>query len=112
MDIVFKSKKLQKECSEQHEAVKKHGPQRAKLLMRRMGQLRAADDLSQIERVSPARCHELSGDKAGQLSVDLDHPYRLIFRPANDPKPTKEDGGLDWSKTTAIEILGIEDTHD
>jgi len=111
MEIDFKSRKLQKECSELHEAVKKHGPQRAKLLMRRLGQLRAAENLSQIERVPPARCHELGGDKAGQLSVDLDHPYRLIFLPANDPPPTKDDGGLDWQKITAIKILGIEDTH-
>jgi len=26
-------------------------------------------------------------------------------------KPTLADGGLDWSKVTAIKILGVEDTH-
>jgi hypothetical protein len=41
----------------------------------------------------------------------LDHPYRLIFIPADDPIPTKDDGGLDWSKVTAVEILEIADTH-
>ena len=44
--------------------------------------------------------------------MDLDHPYRLIFRPANDPIPKKADGGIDWSAVTIIEILGVEDTHD
>jgi proteic killer suppression protein len=44
--------------------------------------------------------------------VDLDHPYRLIFEVANDPKPTKPDGGLDWTKASIIRILGIEDYHE
>jgi proteic killer suppression protein len=43
--------------------------------------------------------------------VDLDHPYRLIFIPANDPIPRKQDGGLDWCAVTQIEILEIVDPH-
>ena len=60
----------------------------------------------------PGRCHELTGGKrAGQLSVDLDHPYRLIFLPDHEQVPRLEDGGLDWARVTAIKILGVEDTH-
>lgn len=51
------------------------------------------------------------GKRSGQLSVDLDHPYRLIFIPDHDPAPRREDGGLEWSQVTAIKILGVEDTH-
>ena len=64
---------------------------------------------------SLGRCHELTeGRRRGQfhLSVDLDHPYRLIFVPDHDPIPKREDGGLEWSQVTAIKILGVEDTHD
>jgi len=42
----------------------------------------------------------------------LNHPYRLLFRPYKTPIPLKPDGGLDWTKVTQIEILGVEDTHD
>ncbi len=59
----------------------------------------------------PGRCHELTGDRARQLSIDLDHPYRLIFEPVEEPPPLKRDGGLDWSAVLAIRIIGIEDTH-
>jgi hypothetical protein len=60
----------------------------------------------------PARCHALTeGQRSGQLSVDLDHPYRLIFIPDHDPIPMLDDGGLDCSQVTAIKILGVEDTH-
>jgi proteic killer suppression protein len=43
--------------------------------------------------------------------VDLDHPYRLLFIPANDPLPEREDGGLDWSQVAEVEIIGVVDTH-
>jgi proteic killer suppression protein len=58
------------------------------------------------------RCHELTGDRAGQLSIDLDHPYRLIFSPNHDPIPERDAGGLDWSRVNAIRILEIADTHE
>jgi proteic killer suppression protein len=45
------------------------------------------------------------------LALDLDHPCRLIFAPAHNPLPLKEDGGLDWTAVTAIEIHEIEDYH-
>ncbi|MEJ2039194.1 MAG: hypothetical protein P8X55_09700 [Desulfosarcinaceae bacterium] len=51
------------------------------------------------------------GKRAGQLLVDLDHPYRLIFIPDHEQVPGLEDGGLDWARVTAIKILGVEDTH-
>jgi proteic killer suppression protein len=74
-------------------------------------ELSAADNLADISRVPPARCHELTGDRAGQLSVDLDHPYRLLFVVGNNPRPERESGGLDWEEVTEIVIIEIMDTH-
>ena len=50
--------------------------------------------------------------RAGQISLDLDGPYRLIFEVANNPIPLKTDGGLDWIQVTSIKILEVEDTHE
>ena len=80
-------------------------------LQQRLMELKAAPCLDDILKVSPPRCHPLSGDRDGQLSVDLEHPYRLLFIPANDPIPLTQDGGLDWTKITEIEIVEITDTH-
>ena len=77
----------------------------------RMRELRAAHTLADMSHLPPARCHELKGDRKGQFSVDLQHPYRLLFVPANNPIPTKADGGLDWAGVTEIEIIEIVDTH-
>lgn len=91
--------------------VRAYGPNRARRISQRLHELKAADVLADIAPL-PCRCHELIGNRAGQLSVNLDHPYRLIFIPANNPVPKKPDGGLDWSKVTAIQIIGVEDTHE
>ncbi|MCF7963304.1 MAG: hypothetical protein K9M08_21400 [Pirellula sp.] len=58
-----------------------------------------------------ARFHELKGNLAGKLAVDLVHPDRLIFSPDHDPRPVLADGGLDWQKVTKIVIEGIGNYH-
>jgi proteic killer suppression protein len=58
------------------------------------------------------RCHALKGNRAGMLSMDLLQPYRLIFKPANDPIPQRSEGGLDWHRVTAIMVIGVENTHE
>ena len=111
MQVFFRNKKLQKTCSSAKESLKAFGAIRAKKLQQRLLELSAADHLGHVSRLPPARCHEMSGDRQGQLSVDLDHPYRLFFIPADDPVPRKPDGGLDWDAVTAIEIVEIADPH-
>ena len=111
MDIYFKTKRLQKTCSEHKEAIKKLGPKCGLKLMQRMMELDAAETLSDISRLLPARCHELTGNHKGELSVDVKHPYRLLFIPANDPIPEGKGGGLDWKAVTSVEIISIIDTH-
>ena len=114
MDISFKNAKLAKSFNEGAQLEKVHGTLRAKKIRVRMMELRAAASLMDFwpPKSPPGRCHELTkGQRSGQLSVDLDHPYRLIFIPDHDPVPLRGDGGLDWSQVTAIKILGVEDTH-
>jgi len=111
MQVFFRSKKLQKICSSAKEIQKAFGAARVRKLQQRLLELSAAENLSQISRLPPSRCHEMTADRQGQLSVDLDHPYRLFFIPANDPVPFRDDGGLDWLAVTEIEIIEIEDPH-
>lgn len=82
----------------------------ARKIRARLDDLHAAAILEVI-RLLPGRCHELKGNRQGQLSLDLEHPLRLIFVPTGDGIQYKEDGGLDWSSVRAIEITDVEDTH-
>lgn len=109
MDIYLRTGKLQSLRSQAEEARRRLGPEMGRKLQQRMIELKAAECLVDMTRLPSARCHELSDER---LSVDLKHPYRLIFVPANEPIPRKEDGGLDWTGITAVEITDIADTHD
>jgi plasmid maintenance system killer protein len=111
MEITFASSKLEKECNQEKLLIRRYGPKQAQLLRRRLDEIRAADSLEVLGTLPQARCHELKADRAGQISVDLKHPYRLLFEPAQQPTPRKPDGGLDWAKITAVRILEVEDTH-
>ena len=111
MDILFQKTRFEKECNDHSLLVRRYGQKQASLIRRRLDELRAAQTLADIRCLPGPRCHELKGNRAGQLSVDLDGPYRLIFRPANDPVPVNESGGLDWARVSAILVLKVEDTH-
>ena len=111
MVIYFRTKKLQKICNNTNESIKKLGPKMTRKLQQRLMELKAAPCLADISKLPPSRSHLLSGNREGQLSVDLEHPHRLIFIPANDPMPVTKDGGLDWTTVTETEIVEITDRH-
>jgi len=115
LDISFKSRKLEKEFNDGKRLKNARGELQAKKIGFRLKELRAASSLYDFwpPKSGPSRCHELTQGKCkGQLSVDLDYPYRLIFVPNHDPVPYKSDGGLDWKQVTAITIIGVENTHE
>lgn len=114
MDLRFADSKLEKACNDQRLLQRRHGAQRARLLANRLAVLAAASTLADLwpPYRGPMRCHELTGNRAGQLSIDLDQPYRLIFLPDHDPAPFRAEGGLDWNAVTRLLILEIPDTHE
>jgi proteic killer suppression protein len=100
-----------KDLDSQKDCVRKRGHIRAKIIFRRLDQLKAALSLEDM-RSLPGNCHELKNNRKGQLAVDLDGPYRLIFRPVAAKELIHENASLVWSKVTEIEVIGIEDYHE
>lgn len=115
MDIIFNRAKDGELANNPSKLSKKYrgNDRRIKLIRRRLDELRAADNLGVIAYFPAPHCHELRGNRKGQLAVSLDAGCRMIFEPANNPIPRKEDGGLDWNRVTIIRILELsEDYHD
>ena len=106
MIILFHREQDRKSCIGEKSMKRAHGENRAKVLKKRLDDLDAARSLADM-RALPGRCHELAGDRRGQLALDLDQPYRLILEPADDPTPLKRDGGLDWNGVRVVRILEI-----
>ena len=112
MNVGFEGAKLAKLFNSTKALVKEHGARRAKKIRQRLDDLRAAGTLAEFKML-PGRCHELHGELKGVFSLDLDHPYRLPFKPVGARSQIEmADGGLDWTRITAVEIVGVVDTHE
>jgi proteic killer suppression protein len=105
MQITFATKAIQRLCEEEKHQLKQLGDKRLK---NRLSELRAVQNVSQWQLGRP---HALTGDRAGQYSVDLDGPMRLMFEPTDQPPPTLLAGGIDWQQVTSVRLLEIGDTH-
>ena len=110
MDISYANRRIEKICTDEKAARKELGTDGAKVLRKRLDQIREAENLEDV-RFQAGGWHELVGDRKGQLACSITKLKRLIFSPANDPIPTKPDGGLDWSKVTAVVNIEMDDYH-
>lgn len=108
MEINYANNKLQKELTDDKELCKNYGIL-AKRIKQRLTELASAENLAVISPLG--RCHELTGDKKGQLTVDINGNWRLFFIPDHNPIPTKDDGGLNWEEVTRIMIISVDDPH-
>jgi len=111
MEVLFRTRRLQKTLSSEELLRREYGAENGRLIMRRMLVLHSADRLADVPRDRPDRCHALEGKRQGQFAVDVKHPFRIVFEPADDPLPLRDSGELDLARITSIRILGIEDYH-
>ena len=112
MDIIFKTAKLEKQCNDYKKACKIWGLQHAYKIIQRLQDLRSFDNLAQVPAQPPFKCHQLTGNNKYKYAITSKEPFRIIFKPANNPLPLLEDGAVDISKVTIVEIWGVENYHD
>lgn len=110
MEITFGKKKLEKYANDDKLALRDLGKRRAELYKERLDDLRGSFTLEDTRHL-PGKFHELVANRKGQWSCDLDHPYRLIFEPHEDPIPTNKDGQYIWIEIKGVEIIEIVDYH-
>ena len=111
MDIYYKSSRMQKLFGSAKEMEKVWGKPHAKKIQQRLTELEAADSLSDISHLPPLRLHQLTQNRKGEFAIDTVNRFRLIFIPYHDPLPLKEDGGIDQTRVTKIQIIEVQDYH-
>ncbi len=111
MLIHFRNSKLEKTFSSEKELMRTYGPEQGRLLVRRISELQAVRCLADLRALPQLRAHELTKNRKGQISISVQHPYRLIIVPANEPIPTLPDGGLDWSSIAEVTVIEIVNYH-
>ena len=109
MKILFANKKIRELCEQQRVAERKLGAPSARRLRIRLSEIEASSRVTDLVAGNP---HPLKGDRYGQFALDLSGGWRLVFSPANDPCPTKDDGGINWAQVTIVSIEFIGDYHD
>lgn len=110
MDITFRDKALKKYANDDRHAVRKLGTKRAQVYKQRLDDLRASKSLEDVRNL-PGRYHELTENRKGQWACDLDHPYRLIFVPHEEPIPEDEHRRYLWIEIEGVEIVEITNYH-
>ncbi|MBW7856940.1 MAG: type II toxin-antitoxin system RelE/ParE family toxin [Leptonema sp. (in: Bacteria)] len=110
MEISFAKSELKKQANDYERCKKEMGPRRAELFQKRLNDLMAAETLEDVRHL-PGRYHELSGNYKGCWACDLDQPYRLIFKPIEDPIPVDGSGRYIWNNIKGIVISDIHDYH-
>ena len=83
LKIEYKTKKLEKVCTDVRTAEKQYGCQMAEKIQLRIDQIAAADSIGMLVQLHIGGCHALTGDRKGQYAMDLVHPYRLVFQEKN-----------------------------
>ena len=110
MEILFASQKLKRLCESEKELRRAYGSEGAKKTMGRLSDLRAAGTLEDMRNL-PGRIHELTGDRDGQLAIDLAGGRRLIIEPSNGWPAEKEEGIYVWTTIDSVTVLEISDYH-
>ncbi len=114
MQISILDRKLRDASEDEVKCRRTYGAEMAKKIRTRVAELCAAESLADFwpPKSGPERCHELKADLAGTFSVDVKHPYRMLFKATTDPSKSEFPNERDrWAAIKSIEILRIEDTH-
>ena len=98
LEIGYRNKTLEKECTDRKIAIQSHGTKMATKIFMRINELRAADSVESLIQNGIGRCHPLRGDRKGQFAMDLVQPHRIVFE--------KKENTIKM-----VEITSIEDYH-
>ena len=99
MIIEYRTKKLEKICTNELEAKAVYNEVMAKKIKRCIVAIRAADSIELLLKDRIYQCHKLTGNRKHQYAMHLQEPYRLIFEKA------------DKFKINIALINSIEDYH-
>ena len=84
MKITYKSKNMEKVCTDAKAAERAYGREMAMKIHHRIDEIKAAETVEMMVECHIGRCHALTQNRRGQYAVDLVHPYRLVFEKSGE----------------------------
>ena len=80
---MYKTKRIEKACTDFYEAEKQYGSQIAEKLHQHLDQISAAESVEMLVKFKVGKCHPLKGDREEQYAMFLTKNWRLIFEKVN-----------------------------
>jgi plasmid maintenance system killer protein len=108
VDILFVDEK-QKETFNSEKLLRAQYGQMAKIITKRLDQIRAASSLGEYMAMNIGNPHFLKGDYKRCISVKLTGNYRLIFEPLY--KENEDFSNLNLTTLSVVTILEVDDYH-
>jgi len=79
VEVIFRTRKLEREYREYGRAVKAYGIEVARRYIQRINIIRKSRDMEELMTLPALRCHALKGGRQGQYALKLTGFYRLMF---------------------------------
>lgn len=111
MKLAYANTKLRKLATTEKELITTFGVNAARDFMKRIAVLETTPTLSGVPTAPPTKRHLLKGDRKGQWSIAVRDGICICVKPDLDPLPLNDDGSIDLSKVTSVEIVYIGDYH-
>ena len=116
MEIIYKNKKIEKECTDYSNAKKKYNQQVADKLHSTINFINNASNLLDIKSMPTYRLHALKGNRKGTYAIDLGKRlgYRLIITPLDDNHKEWDtnDENLIFKSTKVIIVLEVTNHYE
>ena len=79
MRVTYRTKKIQKICTNASFASREFGEVMAQKIHQRIDEIIAIPTIHEMLKFRVGRCHSLTGNRKNQYAVDLVHPFRMVF---------------------------------
>lgn len=79
MEVVFKTKNLEKCYLDYLRGLRTWGPEVGKKYIQRIDLLQEATDMAEVRKLPGLDCHPLKGGRKGKFGITLHGRWRLIF---------------------------------
>jgi len=79
LEVIFRTRKLEKEYKNFAKAQKAYGSDVARKYVLRINIIKNAKDIDELMKLPAIYCHPLKGNRQGQFAIKLTGFYRLIF---------------------------------
>ena len=108
MELAFSTKALRAVCENEERAVRELGAESANALKRRLGDLRAADNVTDLIAGNPRP----ASSSNEHLMLDLEEGSAIILSVNHTTVPRLRSGAIDWSNVSRVKVLRIEKAND